>query len=297
MFHRSGERMRAEALVKQVKTIFSLPEIVIQINEVLRQPEPNLMELESIIVHDPGLTASILKVVNSSYYSFPAKVDTLSKAITIIGLSELSAIVMGTAVTHRFKGIESTLMNMDIFWYHSVTRGVLAKNLALRGQCGNTERFFIAGLLSSIGKLILFTQYPQQSAEMMRTGLQQDADLAAAERQAFGFDYAELSAELLKAWQLPSEIWEMIAYQLNPLQSPNHKTDACILHVASAIAGSIQPCVSYDIHTQPLDAVFNPGVLEYLNLAQEEVQSISLEALLQAMDVIGVLRPETMVIF
>jgi len=289
--------MRAEELVKQVETIFSLPEIVMQVNQALQQAEPNIVELEHIIVHDPGLTASILKIVNSALYGLPCKIDTVSRAIAILGLRALSTIVMGTAVTHRFKGIESHLMNMDVFWYHSVTRGVLARDLAMRCKRSNGERFFIAGLLSSIGKLIVFTQLPEQAADIIRLGPLPEAELAEAERRTLGFDYAELSAELLKGWQLPEEIWGMIAYQLNPLQSPHSVTDACILHLASSIANSIQPCLNYDLDSHPLQWVVDDEVLARLQLDQEHLQAISLEAMFQAMEIIAILRPETMVIF
>lgn len=288
--------MNSEALAKQVKTVFSLPEIVLKVNDILRQTEPDFAALEELIIHDPGLTASILKVVNSSLYQLPNKVDTLSKAITILGLRELSAIVIGTSVTSQFKGIAPELLDMNIFWYHSVARGVLAKNLAIHCRANNSERFFIAGLLSGIGKLVFFTQYPEQAGEIVRLGLLNDAELATAERQRFGFDYAELSAALLREWQLPAEIWEMMAYLFKPLESKHQQNEACILHVASSIANSIQPCVNFDISDQP-DALFAPGVLEQLQLTKEEIQTITLDAIFQTMEIIGIIRPEIMSIF
>ena len=288
--------MNSMTLVKQVSNIFSLPEIVMQVSEILRDPEPDFAELEAVILHDPGMTASILKIANSSFYSFPSKVDTLSRAITIIGLKELRAIVIGTSVTRQFKDIASDLVNMDVFWYHSVVRAIMAKELATRFNCVD----FIAGLLSCIGKLIFFTQYPVQSAEIIRMGKQSEAELAEAEREMFGFDYAELSAELLKEWKLPPEIWEMIAYQLDPMESPNHELEACILHVALSISGIIQPSVGHeigDIKTQVADAVFKEDILECLQLGSEEIEAIIQKALFQSMEIMFILRPESMTIY
>ncbi|MDD2761282.1 MAG: HDOD domain-containing protein, partial [Methylomonas sp.] len=187
-----------------------------------------------------------------------------------------------------------------VFWYHSIVRAILTKDLAMRCNCGNTERFFIAGLLSSIGKLIFFTQYPSQSAEIIRKGKRGEAELAEAEREMFGFDYAELSAELLKEWKLPPEICEMIAYQLHPMESPNQKSEASILHVALSISGIIQPSVGHDIcdiQAQVSDTVFDAGVLEHLQLTSDEIEVITREALFQSMEVMLILRPESMTIF
>ncbi len=292
--------MSAATLVKQVNNIFSLPEIVMQVSEILREPEPDFSELESVILHDSGMTASILKIANSSFYSFPSKIDTLSRAITIIGLKELQAIVIGASVTRRFKDIASELVNMDIFWYHSVIRAILAKDLAMTCRLGNPERFFIAGLLSCIGKLILFTQYPVQSTEIIRMGKHSEAELAEAEREIFGFDYAELSAELLKEWKLPPEICEMIAYQLRPLESPNQKSEACILHAALSISGIIQPSIGQeleDIQTHIPATVFAEGVLEHLQLELDRIEAIVQNALFQSMEVMFILRPESMTVY
>ena len=189
---------------------------------------------------------------------------------------------------------------MDVFWYHSVVRAIIAKELATRFNCVDAERFFIAGLLSCIGKLIFFTQYPVQSAEIIRMGKQSEAELAEAEREMFGFDYAELSAELLKEWKLPPEIWEMIAYQLDPMESPNHELEACILHVALSISGIIQPSVGHeigDIKTQVADAVFKEDILECLQLGSEEIEAIIQKALFQSMEIMFILRPESMTIY
>jgi len=289
--------MNVADLVKQVSTIFSLPELVVQVNDILRQPEPSFEELETVISHDPGMTASILKVANSSYYSFPGKIDTLTRAITIIGLKELKAIIIGTSVTRQFKDIDSELVNMDFFWYHSVFRAILARDLAVICKCGNTERFFIAGLLSSIGKLIFFTQYPAESAEIIRGGMYSEAELARAERDAFGFDYAELSAQLLKEWKLPAETWEMIEYQLRPLESPNQKMEASILHVALSISATIQPSVGCDnFETAISDVTFAAGVLDYLGLSLEQIETVTSDVVFEAMEIISILRPQSMMI-
>ncbi|WP_367155936.1 HDOD domain-containing protein [Methylomonas sp. HYX-M1] len=292
--------MNAASLVKQVDNVFSLPDIVIRVNQLLMAPEPDFAELEATILHDPGLTAAILKMVNSALYSFPSKIDTLSRAISIIGLNDLKAIVIGTSVTQQFKDIASELVNMDIFWNHSVVRAILAKDLAVRLKLGNTERFFIAGLLSCLGKLILYSRFPAESAKVIGSGELDEMALAKAEQAEFGFDYCEVSAELLKVWQLPADIWELIAYQLKPMDCAERQTDACVMHVALAVSSTIQPSVGHeicDIRTRIAAQDFLPGVLERLELSVEEIADVADEAMFQSLDVISILRPQSMSIY
>lgn len=283
--------MNPISLTKHVKSIFSLPEIALRVNKLLNTSEPSYAELEELILHDPALTAMLLKIVNSAYFGFPTKIDTVSRAISIIGLKELRNLVIAVSVTTRFKGIPAELVDMDVFWYHSITRGVLARILAKRLKQSGRERFFIAGLLSRIGKLIFFSQYPVESAQILSLKDQGDEAMTAAEEKIFGFNYAELGAELLKQWELPPSIWEIIIYQLDPLAAKDFQEDACILNIAATLANSIEPCAKYDLDFNELEPNFNPVVLNCLNVSPKLINHCIDEALAQTHDIMGILRP------
>jgi len=290
--------MSPAKLAQHVSTIFSLPEVVLRINEILDCSNPTNAELEEVIIHDPALTAKILKIANSPYIGFPSKIDTVSRAITLIGLQELRNLALASSVVTRFKGIPADLVDMDVFWYHSITSGVLAKLLARHFKCDNVERFFIAGLLSRIGKLIFFTQYPAQSADILRLKDNGEEVMTAAEEDVFGYSYAELSAELLKQWKLPPTIWQLIAFQLDPLSAEKQfRKDACLLHVAVKIACSLEPCAKYDYNFEQIAPVFKPEVLEYLQMAPNTIDYLMEEAVLQAFEIMTIIRPEASVIF
>ncbi|MGR9115360.1 MAG: HDOD domain-containing protein [Gammaproteobacteria bacterium] len=289
--------MYPTALAKQVKSIFSLPEIALRVNELLNSSEPSYAELEELILHDPAMTATLLKIVNSAYFGFPHKIDTVSRAISIIGLRELRSLVIAISVTTRFKGIPAELVDMDVFWYHSITRGVLARILAKRLKHFDRERFFIAGLLSRIGKLIFFSQYPAESTEILKLKDQGDEAMTAEEERIFGFNYAELGAELLKQWELPASIWEIIVYQLDPLNSKGSLEDACILNVAATIANSIEPCAKFDLDFHELEPSFNSSALNYLNISPNLINHTVEESMIQAFEIMSIIRPgATMII-
>lgn len=283
--------MNPITLAKHVKSIFSLPEIALRVNELLNSSEPSYAELEDLILHDPALTATLLKIVNSAYFGFPTKIDTVSRAISVIGLRELRNLVIAIAVTTRFKGIPAELVDMDVFWYHSITRGVLARILAKRLKHNDRERFFIAGLLSRIGKLIFFSQYPSESTEILKLKDHGDDVMTAAEKTIFGFNYAELGAELLKQWGLPASIWEIIIYQLDPLESKGSQEDACILNIAATIANTVEPCAKYDFDFQELEPKFNTSVLNFLELSPNLINHSIDEAMDQAFEIMSIIRP------
>ncbi|MFW5443564.1 MAG: HDOD domain-containing protein [Methylococcaceae bacterium] len=284
--------MNAKLLANQVESLFSLPEVALRINEVLNSPEPSNTDLEELIITDPALTANILKIVNSAYFGFPGTIDTVSRAITLIGLKELRNLVFTTAVTTSFKGIPKELIDMDVFWYHSVTSGVIARILAKKIKHSDYERLFIGGLLHSIGKLIYFSQYPEVAREILDCKDQGEEAMISAEQSILGFTYAELGAEFLKHWQLPPSIWQMISYHLDPLNAKDFMSDACLLHVAGKIAGSIEPCAKYDFDFNELEPKFNLGVLAYLKVSPNLIEFCIDEALMQAFEILAVINPK-----
>jgi len=289
--------MNVQSLVNQVESLFSLPEVALRVNEVLNSSEPSNAELEAIIINDPALTAKILKIVNSSYFGFPATIDTVSRAITIIGLKELRNLVFTTSVTTTFKGIPTELIDMDVFWYHSVTSALLAKMLAKRLKYADYERMFIAGLLHSVGRLIYFTQCPEIAREILNIKDQGEDAMILAEQEKLGFTYAELGAELLKHWKLPENIWQLISHHLDPLNARQFKEDTCVLHVASKIAGSVEPCAKYDFDVDEIEPNFDQGVLEYLQLSPNQMQYCIDEVLFQANEVMFIINPKSSMIF
>ena len=289
--------MNAQTLARQVESLFSLPEIALRINEILNSSEPLNAELEEVITSDPAFTARILKIVNSSYFGFPGTIDTISRAITIIGLKELRNLVITSSLTSCFKGISEELVDMDVFWYHSVTSAVIARNLAKELKCSNYERLFIVGLLHSIGRLIYFAQCPELSRKILSYKDQGEDVMIAKELDVLGFTHAELSAEFLKGWGLPAEIWKTIESYLDPLNGGDFIRDACVLHIAGKIAGSIEPCATHDYDFNEIEPNIKPGVFDYLDVNASQVQSCIDDAVFQVFGLLAIIRPSAMTVF
>lgn len=289
--------MNVELLADQVESLFSLPEVALRVNEVLNYSEPSIAELEEIIISDPALTAKILKIVNCAYFGFPSTIDTVSRAITIIGFKELRNLVFTISVTTSFKGIPAELVDMDVFWYHSVTSAVLAKILSKSLGHSDYERIFISGLLHSVGRLIYFTQCPEISREILSFKDQGEEAIIAAEQEKLGFTYAELGAELLKHWELPENIWQVINHHLDPLNAGEFVRDTCVLHVASKVVGSIEPCVKYDFDFEEIEPHFKPGVLDFLKLSPNKMQYCIDETFIQAYEILAIINPKAITIF
>jgi HD-like signal output (HDOD) protein len=244
--------------------------------------------LEQAILTDQALTAKVLRFANSTYFGFSGKVETVLKAISIMGHKELRNLVIASSVTSTFKGIPPDLVDMDTFWNHSVTCGVTARLLA--SSVDNRERFFIAGLLHGVGRLVLFSQYPKESAKVLSCMNQGEDAVIHAERKIFGFTHAQLGAELLKQWKLPPDIWKMVEYQFDPMKDAEYQYDASALCAAINIANYIQPCTNQKINHEETIPDRALKTWSYLGLSVEIIESVMTVAKLQVTEVFNAIR-------
>jgi len=280
--------MDPRTIATNVRSIFSLPDVVIRVNDLIDSGEATNYELEQAILTDQALTAKVLRFANSTYFGFSGKVENVLKAISIMGHKELRNLVIASSVTSTFKGIPPDLVDMDTFWNHSVTCGVTARLLA--SSVDNRERFFIAGLLHGVGRLVLFSQYPKESAKVLSCMNQGEDAVIHEERKIFGFTHAQLGAELLKQWKLPPNIWKMVEYQFDPMKDAEYQYDASALCAAINIANYIQPCTNQKTNLEETIPDRALNAWSYLGLSVEIIESLITVAKLQVMEVFNTIR-------
>lgn len=222
----------AQDVVAEATDLFSLPDIFFQLNKMIHDPRYSLTDIGNVIATDPALSARLLRVVNSALYGFQSQIDTISRAIAIVGVDDFYNLVMATGVVERFSQIPSDLVDMTSFWLRSVHCGVLTKLLAKNNGILNVERLFLAGLLHDIGSLVLYQVMPEQAAIVLKAIRHDRRRLADAEREVMGFTHAQVGRELLKSWGLPASVYEVIGAYLNPDSANIHSLDAQLLHLA-----------------------------------------------------------------
>lgn len=262
--------MSPDLLVNKSLDLVSPPNTYIQLNDLLLDPNSSIDDISAIINTDPALTTRLLKVVNSPYYGFPSQIDTISRAITIVGTKELTYLVLATTVIDNFKGIPTSLINMREFWKHSLACAITAKQLALKCGERKTEHFFIAGLLQNIGSLVLYQSMPELAREAINSAQYGDEVIFAAEKRLLGFDHTEVGQSLINKWRLPESLAQAIRYHHSPSQASSYQFDTAIIHVADVLVSSIPLGHSGDNHVPPLD----PAAWDLLGLEVEQIPDL-----------------------
>jgi putative nucleotidyltransferase with HDIG domain len=262
-------------LVQSVDSLVTLPEVFIRINRLVEDPDSTMTDIAKAVGQDPAFTMRLLRVANSSFYNFPSSVDTIQKAVSIIGTSQIRSLALATSVASSFKGLPNTLVSMENFWRHSLYCALVARNLAKQvGKC-DPEAVFTAALLHDIGELVLFNRLPQQSKDALLLVLDNADELPVyqAERQIMGFDHAQVGGELARQWKLPKILQECIEYHHNIRTEMSFQREVALVHIANILALMAEVRTFDPGDVSPID----PLAWEILGLEPEEVINTTVE--------------------
>lgn len=224
--------------VRDDTELSTLPGIYRQILDVISKPHSSAYDFEKVIRTDTNLSARLLKLVNSAFYGYPSKIDSLSRAVIIIGTKQLSTLATGVNIVSVFKNIPSEIINMKMFWKHSVLCGICARLIASHKNIQNTERMFIAGLLHDIGRLVLYNYLPIESLYAATDATNKQSLLYFAERALFNFDHATIGGDLINKWQISLSLEDCIRHHHEPQRSRN-RVESSIVHLADIMANVI----------------------------------------------------------
>jgi len=221
-----------------VKDLFSLPEIYLRVRELLDDPNSSLSDIADVISVDPNMTSRILRIANSAYCGFAAQVGTVPRALSLLGTQQIHDLVLSTSVARSFTKIPEQVVDMKKFWRTSVICGAGAKVIADHREILDSERMFTAGLLSHIGRLVLYLRLPNVIQEVYELHPQQGVSISLALEDRLGFSDADVAGELLSAWNLPDSLVDPIRHHIHPALGNTEFAleEAAIVHVASAIA-------------------------------------------------------------
>lgn len=268
-------------LTRRVRNLPSLPDLVLKLLAMCRDPDVSPREIVAVIELDPALTLKVLRLCNSPFYGIPRKVTTLRSAVVYLGADAIVNYVLAGCLA-SFYGSENRGYSLAVgeAWRHAVGTGVCGQVVGERCDPAQAPLAFTCGLLHDIGKTVLDSavaaEKPAILAEVEDNGL----TFLEAERAVLGFDHAQAGASLAKEWNLPEEIVESIRWHHDPLRAPHHPGLVCIVHVGNALCEGL----GAEPDAGRLSDSIRPAALERLNVTVEDLLAAStdVEARLKA---------------
>lgn len=221
------------ALLDDVEGLVSPPGVCLRVFELIHAPTTGVKDIAAVVGVDPNLTSRLLRLANSSFYNFSRKIDTISRAVAVIGTAELYQLVLSVSAVKTFSGIPNDLVKMDTFWRHSVYTGLLARALAIRINVLHPERLFVAGLMHDIGSLVLYHQRPDAMRDILLVAEGDEEVLYQAELDTFRLSHATVAGYLMEQWQLPEELIDAVTWHHQPERAEKARMEAHILYLAN----------------------------------------------------------------
>ncbi|NNE63667.1 MAG: HDOD domain-containing protein [Gammaproteobacteria bacterium] len=257
-----------QTLVVDVNKLVSLPDIYYRLESALESPASTMNDFATLLSSDPDLCARLLRMANSAFYSFPAKIETIDRAISTIGMRQIRELVLVTSVMEMFEGVTIPLVNMRSFWEHSVAVGVCSRAIAQYAGLGQSDRYYIPGLLHDIGRLVLFMKLPAFISELMQQSVAESRSLFLLEQEQLGYNHGAIGGQLLDFWKVPQSIYEPVSCHHDPLAATEFILISSVVHIADA-------CVNR--HRIGTSGESNPPVIEQQALDQISMKEEDLE--------------------
>ncbi|MBG0789388.1 MAG: HDOD domain-containing protein [Desulfovibrionaceae bacterium] len=225
-----------EDLVRHETSLASFPGIYVRLKKVLDSPTSSAADVAKVVTADPGVSSKLLTLVNSPFFGLAGKVDSVSHAVSLVGLREVATIALGISTIDYFKDIPKELVDLCQFWRHSLSCAVFAKLIA-KAVGVSSDRLFTAGLLHDCGRLIMYKNLPYASVQSLIHARGDSVPLVEAEREVLGFDHQEVASLLLEQWGFPDDLKVIISNHHNPERAADSK-EAAIVQLADNMANA-----------------------------------------------------------
>ncbi|WP_407280059.1 HDOD domain-containing protein [Aromatoleum evansii] len=230
----------AQELVANVTTLATLPSVYLRIRDELDAPAGSAASVAHAISADPAIASSLLRLANSAFYGYGGRIETISRAVTVLGIQQVHDLVLAISVSGAFSLFAPRHLNMPRFWRGGVMCGLAAREIGRSQGMIGVERLFVIGLLSDIGHLVMYQTIPELAHEARSVATVGREPLHLAERRIVGCDHAEVGAALMAHWRLPTSFVDIIGAQTVPRLGGDYVYEAAMVHVAARIAEADQ---------------------------------------------------------
>jgi putative nucleotidyltransferase with HDIG domain len=220
-----------DKIMKEVSSFPIMPRTCLKLRLLINKVDVSITEIEETLRHDPGLSANVLRVVNSAFFGLSAKVGSLNQAVMLLGIERFAQIVVSASMKKTMeKSVEGYEMSPGELWLHSIAAANIAESLAKNRKIDGTYDVFTSALLHDIGKLVL-SKFLKEELQKIRSITANAVPLDVAEHMILGTDHAEIGALILSKWSLPFDIVNAVRWHHCPerIENSNIKSDIVYL--------------------------------------------------------------------
>jgi len=262
-------------LLAKLQDIPTLPMVAMRVNELINDPTSSGAQIAELLKKDQVLTAKILRLANSSYYSIPGGCSDVQRALAFLGFNTLAQLILGLSVFSVFSEIDSEEFSMLDFWRHALGTAVCSELIAKKIGTVKTEEAFTCGLLHDIGKLVLHEIDKERLLKIIGEAKSRSCSFTEVEREWDLPGHAYLGEVIATKWGLPQVIRLAIRYHHYDVRKMDSVLSSAkpviqIVRLANILAVKNQVGRSGDCS----GGLVTPDMLEPLKLTLEDLPKI-----------------------
>jgi diguanylate cyclase (GGDEF)-like protein len=258
----------------------TLPTVASEIITLTAREDTTLSDIADLVSKDIALSAKILKVSNSSFYSFAQQISSINQAVSILGINAVRSLVLSFSFL-SIKGTKRRVQfNFEQFWKNSLARAVAAKLILEHVKGADTEEIFICGLLQNLGELILARTFPDEYGEVIGNIADEQYDPLTAENDKFGTSHPTIGYEVAKNWGFPEVLLLPILYHHDPQLYKGDNKKIATTCKASYLS-DILIAILYSDKPQEFHKRFRKEAKSLLGLGNEDLEHILSEVHVQ----------------
>lgn len=231
-------------IVASLDVIPTTPRVYRELLSELNRDDGSLKRISQLVAEDPGLTAGLLKVVNSAFFNLPNEITSAQQAVTLLGLEIVKGILFSVEMMRTFSIEDEKVFSINDIVEHCLLVANFAKTILEHEHINKTviEKTFVTAILHDIGELIFAYALPDRYQTIIEVSRSFDQTLARLEMQVLGSTHAEAGAYLLGLWGLPDDIVSAIANHHTPAKaSGNAAAILATMHAADYICCKLFP--------------------------------------------------------
>ena len=261
-----------EDIISTIDTLKPIPPVATQIMALAEDEDSSMSDISDLIVYDPSITASLLKICNSAYFGLARKVESVRDAITLLGLDQIVELVLLNSTAENFKDEPDGYgLGEGELWHHAVLSAHVAKMLAENHGYANKKHFvFTAALLKDIGKLIMgrFVAFSYEKINILVSS--KGYSFNEAEKEVIGMSHEELGALVAEKWRFGKKLIYIIRNHHMSEEASRDDVETALVYLADIVC----MMMGFGTGMDGLAYRFYGDVLNRMNLTEQDLHKI-----------------------
>jgi len=264
---------RLDSIINNIDQLPSIPEVASKIINMVNNPDVSFKQVADEISKDQPMTANILKLSNSAYFSKGKEISSIDRAIVTLGLKEVKNIVMVIATKPVLdKPVTGYDLDKGALWAHGLLVANISSNIAvLKKRKDVADIVFTGGIIHNVGKVVVSLYIKMAYRDILECVQSKGLSFTAAEKEIMGYNHLEIGEKILKKWKFPPVLQSIVRYYSEPDKAPaENRFEVCTVHIANGLA----LMAGIGLGSDGLYHEFNQKALATVGLTEPEINEL-----------------------